>query len=145
AYRLQFDLLLVWYGTLLASRGGLAARYIDAHNFFDKRKLLKQLRSVIRLSATQLKLGVNEISPVQECRGTCARLYRSGICFWPLSVHRFSQPILISFSSGLNSGSPVTSSAFFSFASAAAKASAKLILKRALKSAAVSANGRVVE
>lgn len=32
-------------------------------------------------------------------------------------------------------GSPVTSSAFFSFASAAAKASARLILKRALRSA----------
>ncbi len=40
----------------------------------------------------------------------------------------FSQLILISFSSALNSGSPVTSSAFFSFANAAAKASAKLIL-----------------
>jgi hypothetical protein len=34
---------------------------------------------------------------------------------------------------------------FFSFASAAAKASARLILKRALKSAAVSASARVVE
>ena len=40
------------------------------------------------------------------------------------SRHRFSQLILISFSSGLNSGSPVTSSALLSFASAAAKASA---------------------
>ena len=56
-----------------------------------------------------------------------------------------SQTTRISFSSALNSGSPVTSSAFFSFASAAAKASARLIGKRALKSAAVSAIWRVVE
>src|ERR1035441_3665938 len=56
-----------------------------------------------------------------------------------------SQATLISFSTALNSGSPVTSSAFFSFASAAAKASARLIGKRALKSAAVSAISRVVE
>src|SRR5438034_457647 len=60
-------------------------------------------------------------------------------CF---SFAHLSQLILISFSSGLNSGSPVTSSAFFSFASAAAKASARLILKRALKSAARSARRR---
>ena len=40
----------------------------------------------------------------------------------------FSQPILISFSSTLNSGSPVMSSAFRSLASAAAKASARLSL-----------------
>jgi len=66
------------------------------------------------------------------------------IVFSP-TCNYFSQWILISWSSGLNSGSPVTSSAFFSLASAAAKASAKLILKRALKSAAVSANPRVVE
>ena len=57
----------------------------------------------------------------------------------------FSQWILISFSKGLNSMSPVTSSAFFSLAKAAANASAKLILKRALKSAAVSAKVRVVQ
>ena len=63
----------------------------------------------------------------------------------PPDCNYFSQWILISWSSGLNSGSPVTSSAFFSLASAAAKASAKLNLKRALKSAAVSANARVVE
>ena len=54
----------------------------------------------------------------------------------------FSHEILISFASALNSESPVMSSAFFSFASAAAKASAKLSLKRALKSAAVSARRR---
>ena|SRR5208282_991387 len=59
--------------------------------------------------------------------------------------HYFSQWILISFSNGLNSTSPVTSSAILSLASAAAKASAKLILKRALKSAALSANARVVD
>ena len=59
--------------------------------------------------------------------------------------HHLSQLILISFSNALNSGSPVTSSAFFSLASAAAKASARLILKRALKSAAVSASARFVE
>ena len=40
------------------------------------------------------------------------------------SRHYFSQLILISFSNGLNSGSPVTSSALLSLASAAAKASA---------------------
>jgi len=56
----------------------------------------------------------------------------------------FSQLILISLSSTLNSGSPVTSSAFRSFASAAANASARLILKRALNSAAQSANARLV-
>ncbi len=55
----------------------------------------------------------------------------------------FSHEILISFSSGLNSGSPVTRSAFFSFASAAAKASARLNEMRALKSAAMSASARV--
>jgi len=54
----------------------------------------------------------------------------------------FNQLILSSFSSGLNSGPPVTSSASFSFASAAAKASARLILKRALKPAALSASAR---
>jgi len=40
----------------------------------------------------------------------------------------FSQPILISLSIALNSGSPVTSSAFFCLANAAAKASARDIL-----------------
>ena len=55
----------------------------------------------------------------------------------------FSQLIVISFPKALNSESPVTSSAFFSLASAAAKASARLILKRALKSPAMSANARV--
>ena len=57
-------------------------------------------------------------------------------------VQPFSQWILISFSKALNSASPVTSSAFLSFASAAAKASARLSLKRALKSAARSASPR---
>jgi len=57
----------------------------------------------------------------------------------------FSQSTLISISSGLNSGSPVTSSAFLSFARAAAKASAKLILNLAFKSAAMSASTLVVE
>ncbi len=40
------------------------------------------------------------------------------------NILHFSQLILISFSKGLNSGSPVTSSALVSLASAAAKASA---------------------
>ena len=52
------------------------------------------------------------------------------------AFRRASQLILISFSSGLNSESPVASSAFLCLARAAAKASAKLREKRALKSAA---------
>ena len=50
-----------------------------------------------------------------------------GIGFGQVGIAR-SQWILISFSSALNSGSPVTSSVFRSFARAAAKASARLIL-----------------
>ena len=61
------------------------------------------------------------------------------------SAIHLSQLILISFSSVLKSGSPVASSAFFSFAGAAEKASAMLILWRALNSAAVSASARFVE
>src|SRR5207245_9764785 len=55
----------------------------------------------------------------------------------------FNQRILTSFSTALNSGSPVTSSALCLWASAAAKASARLKLTRDLKSAARSASSRV--
>ncbi len=107
------------------------------------------LRSTAALPDRHLTPALSPIEAEREKR-ICVRLRPSAsvcvICGWQrfrqltlagaaFEVERenyFSHVTLISFSSGLNSGSPVTSSAFFSLASAAAKASARLSLKRAL-------------
>jgi len=62
----------------------------------------------------------SEAKPSATTKEICKR-----VCAW--GGYYASHEILISFSRALNSGSPVTSSALFSFASAAAKASARLM------------------
>jgi hypothetical protein len=138
-YRRLFLTLLaiIFSGMVCSAQAGerkIHVLIVDGFSNHDWRQTTSLLRSILD------RTGLFEVavSTAPETAGDPAwaawhpKFSRAVGCPWvfPIlpAVYLASQLILISFSSDLNSGSPVTSSAFRSLASAAVKASAKLIL-----------------